>query len=59
MGKIYVMMFMNVTDPRFINGDYDPVAIKCLTHVLGYVWKICVRIYFGRHRQDSDPCGQK
>jgi hypothetical protein len=42
MGKICVMMLMNVADPRFIHGDHDPVLIKCPTHVLGYVWKICV-----------------
>jgi hypothetical protein len=34
------MMFMNVADPRFIHGDYDPVPIKCPTHLPGYVWKI-------------------
>ncbi len=42
MGKIRAMMFMNVADPRFIHDDYDPVPIKCPTHVPGYVWKICV-----------------
>ncbi len=44
MGRICVMMFMNVKDPRFIHVDYDPMPIKCPSHVPCNVLTIFVGI---------------